>query len=153
MSPEQEIALSNLVERQLTINEKTAIDPLLVPNNRNDVEIANILSIGRTKLVSKKIGRGDVLSTIGFSAGNAILDEIDTNPIYRHIKPDLDRSDLDISSPLARQTLDTIATNALVIGFNQVHADAIKALALIPDPINFNKVSDALNIAEKRLVL
>jgi hypothetical protein len=148
MTIEQQNALESLVGRPLTSDEITSIDQFLI--NRNDVQIAIILSVGRTKLTQKLIGRGDVLNTIGFSSGNAVLDEIDTNPIYRHIRPELDRSDLDISTPLARQTIDSIASNALVIGFAEAQADAIKALALVHDPLDFNKVSDALNIAEGR---
>jgi hypothetical protein len=151
MTIEQQNALESLVGRPLTSDEITSIDQFLI--NRNDVQIAIILSVGRTKLTQKLIGRGDVLNTIGFSSGNAVLDEIDTNPIYRHIRPELDRSCLDISTPLARQTIDSIASNALVIGFGQDQADAIKALALVNDTLSFNKVSDVLNIAEGRMTL
>ena len=52
---------------------------------------------------------------------------------------------------LPRAALDGLVGS--IDGFTQAHADALKALAETPDPIHYNAVSDALNIAEGRLTL
>lgn len=149
MTPEQQNALESVAERSLTQDEITVIDRFLP--DRQDIQIAEVLSVGRIKLVKHTIGKGDVLDTIGFESGNALLDAVEANTLFRHVKPELDRGDLDISRPIVRGALDNMA--GVVSGFTQVHANALKALAEVPDPIHFNKVSDALNIAEGRLTL
>jgi len=151
MTPEQQQALEFVVDRQLTPDEITAIDTHLDFNARNDVAIAEILSVGRTKLQTYNIGTGDVLDTIGLTAGNSLLDEVYNNPNYRYVPKELDRGNLDISRASVRAVLDQIAANPLVLNFDQVHSDMLKALAEVPDPIDFNKVSNALNVAEGRM--
>ncbi len=151
MTPAQKTALESIIDRELTAEEVTSLDAHMDFNARNDVAIANILSTGRTKLQTYKIGTGDVLDTIGLTAGNSLLDEVYTNASYRYVPKELDRGDLDISRPSVRAVIDQIAANPLVLNFDQAHADLLKALAELPDPIDFNKVSDALNVAEGRM--
>ena len=47
---------------------------------RNDVVITDTFNVGRTKLVSTKIGEIRVIATLGLEAGNALLDEIYGKP-------------------------------------------------------------------------
>lgn len=152
MSPEQQSALQAVVGRELTPDELMQVEPHIQYNSRNDVAIAAILSVGRTKLVSRNIGPGDIIDAIGFESGNVLLDEVYSNPMFRHIKPELVDRNLDISRPLTISSLDMLVQAGLP-GFTQAHADILKSLAIAPDPINFNVVSDALNIAEGRVTL
>lgn len=151
MTPEQKSALEGVVGRELTFTEETEIDVLLP--ERMDVQIAAILSVGRVRLVETHVDEGKVLSTIGKTAGNALLDVIDSNPEFRHAKKQLTNRGLDVAEPMVREDLDALAASELVVGFTQTHAEAIKNLAQQPDPINFNIISDVLNIAEGRLTL
>lgn len=139
-------ALEALISRVLTQSEINLIDACITETNRNDTEITNILSIGRKTLTKRNIEKGDILDTIGLDAGNALLDAFDANPAFRHVKSELERGALDVSRPLVRSSLDSMA--GVVIGFTQEHANAIKALAEAPDPLQLIQVSRALNNAE-----
>lgn len=145
MTPAQQAALETLIDRSLTTGEIAAIDAYLDPNNRNDVAITEILSQGRTKLVKKPVGNGDILDAIGFTAGNALLDAVYGNTDFRYVKSELERGDLDISRPIVRQALDMMA--GVVAGFTQEHADVVKALAEAHDPLQLIEVSRVLNTA------
>lgn len=146
MTPSQLDALESLVGRALTQDEITAIDACITETNRNDTEITRILSIGRTQLVKKTIGKGDVLDAIGLEAGNALLDAVEANTLFRHVKSELDRGDLDVSRPIVRASLDGMV--GVVTGFTQAHAEAVKALAEAPNPLQLIDVSRVLNTAE-----
>lgn len=146
MTTAQLDAIESLIARALTQDEINQIDLCITDTNRNDTEITRILSIGRTKLVKKTIGKGDVLDAIGFGAGNALLDDVEANAMFRHVKSELDRGDLDVSRPIVRNSLDAMA--GVVTGFTQAHADAVKALAEVADPLPLIDVSRVLNTAE-----
>lgn len=150
MTPEIRFALGQLIGRALTDADVAAIAPHLAV--RNDVAIAAILSAGRTKPTVREIGNGTVLEVLGIEVGNVLLDELSNNPVYRHVKPLLDQGRLRIDSALVQATLQGFAAGQAPI-LTQAQADAMCALGKIADPIHFNAVSDALNIAEGRLVL
>lgn len=123
-------------------DEILTLDPALVAS-RDDVAIAAALSVGRKKIVPTEIGNGLVLATVGMAVGNALLDMINTADEFRYVKPLLEQGRLDISTPLARAALDGLV--GVVAGFEQSHADAIKGLAEVPDPVTFLEVSEVLN--------
>ena len=148
MTPAQLTALEAVAGRSLTEAEQTAIDAFLP--DRNDVAIAEILSVGRVTVRPFEIGNGLILSTIGLTSGNALLDYLGTDATFRHVKPLLEQGRLDVSSVLVRGALDGFASAGLI---TQGEADALKSLAETPNPIHYNAVSDALNVAEGRLVL
>lgn len=149
MTPQQKEALESLVGRSLTQVEIDDIDVHLP--NRNDVEIANILSVGRIQVRPTEVGNGLVLATVGLQVGNVLLDVLNTAPDFRYVKPLLEQGRLDITTPLARMALDGLV--GVVEGFEQSHANALKALAEYPDPIQYNEVSNKLNVAEGRVML
>ena len=95
-------------------------------------EIAAALSAGRTKIVPTEIGKGRVIATIGLESANDLLDVIDTAPDFRHVKQLLASGWLDVGAPLTRGALDNLAAGGVV---TQAEADAIKALAEVPDPV------------------
>lgn len=107
--------------------------------SRHD-EIAAVLSVGRTRVVRTEIGKGAIIEAIGLTAGNALLDVIDSDPAYRHIKQLVENGWFNIGSALARDSLDTLVPATLT----QVQADALKALADVPDPITPLQVARAL---------
>ncbi|MFK5283333.1 hypothetical protein ACI3PL_27545, partial [Lacticaseibacillus paracasei] len=74
--------------------------------------------------------------------GNALLDALNSAPDFRYVKPLLEQGRLDISSALARAALDSIV--GVVPGFEQAHADALKALAERDDSVTDLDVRKAL---------
>lgn len=108
--------------------------------NRDDGAIAAALSVGRTKLVPTEIGNGTILETIGLTAGNTLLDVLNTAPDFRYVKPLLEQGRLRVDSGLVRATLDTLVPSVLT----QAQADALKNLALVPDPVSSQDVAKAL---------
>jgi hypothetical protein len=107
---------------------------------RNDAKIAEILSASRTRLAPTKVGNLAVLKTLGIAAGNVLLDAIYLNATYRYVRPALESNNLDVSDPLVRATLDSLVPATIT----QVQADAIKNLALVPDPVTVDQVSAAI---------
>lgn len=108
---------------------------------RDDGAIAAALSVGRTKTVHTEIGNGMVLATLGLASGNALLDAIYNTPDFRYVKPLLEQGRLDISTPLASGALDGLAGAGVI---TQDEANAIKALAIVPDPVSVQDVAKAL---------
>lgn len=94
--------------------------------------IADALSVGRVKLVPTEIGAGTVLMVLGIEDGNALLDVINSVSDFRHVKPLVEQGRLRIDMPLVRATLDSLVP--LVLTTEQ--ADALKAVAEIPDPVD-----------------
>ena len=112
--------------------------------NRDDGAIAAALSVDRKKTVPTEIGNGLVLDTIGMTVGNALLDVLNNDAEFRYVKPLLEQGRLDISTPLARAALDGLV--GVVTGFEQSHADALKALAEVDDIITPQDVAKALEV-------
>lgn len=153
MTPSQQTALESVVGRALTQTEIDQIDPLLDYNNRQDVQIAEILSAGRTRLKSTPIGIGTLLAVMAPNGG-AFLDSLeamganDSNIKWLVELIRAGKFDIGLESSRAQMQAYAQAVPAL--------ADAVNALLQLgtePDPIHYNKFSDALNIAEGRMVL
>lgn len=117
----------------ITIADVRAL-PAEITNQQDTQTIADALSAGRVRLVPTEIGNGLVLETVGLDVGNALLDVIYNAPDFRYVKPLLEQGRLDIGSPLARAALDSLV--GVVAGFEQAHADAIKALAEASDQVS-----------------
>ena len=103
--------------------------------------IAAALSAGRTRLVYTEVGHGTILEQIGLAAGNALLDAIYATPDFRHVRPLLEQSRLDVAAPLVRAALDGFATAGVI---TTAQAAALKALAERPDPVSSQQVTQAL---------
>lgn len=112
---------------------------------RADWQIAEALSAGRTRLQSRFIGAGTILSTLGkpgatllrgmraLAASDAWIDEG-----LRLI----DRGEWDIGLQASQDSLDGF----VVAGYmTREAADALKALGTAPDEISTDSVSNALN--------
>ncbi len=156
MTPEQKAALEGVVGRALTGPEIAAIEPLL--EVRNDVAIAAILSVGRKRLVSKLIGVGTIIATFGSCvpplSGGAFLDalvEVGVANRDAHWAMNLiERSNFDIGEPASQYQMMqmSVALPAFAPGLM-----ALRGLAQAPNPIEYNVVSNALNVAEGRMML
>lgn len=112
---------------------------------RNDAAIATALSDGRMRIESKKIGVGTVMDCLGPVDGAAVLDALDAlRAVSSPIKWAwllLERGELDIGLPSVRSQIDMLVPAAMTAA----QAEALKALALLPDPVSVNAVSEVLN--------
>lgn len=150
MTPTQQTALEGLAGRSLTAPELAQIDVLLPI--RNDVAIAEILSLGRVKSEIVIIGSGTVLNTM--ERGGEFLDLLTSlGATDRNIYWSMDlikQGRLELGGTKVKAQLQQMAT--LKPDFAADIA-ALLALCEKPDPVHFNAVSDALNIAEGRNTL
>jgi len=100
----------------------------LVPDTQ---AIADALSVGRTRPNRREIGNGTILETIGLAAGNELLDVIQSQADFRHVRPLLEQGRLIASSPLVVGTLQSLVGTVLT----QPQADALISLGRDPDPV------------------
>jgi hypothetical protein len=109
---------------------------------RDCAEIARIrsLSAARTRPNSREIGNGSILDTLGVASGNKLLDEINTNPLYRYVKPLVEQGRLLIGSPLVAGTLLSMVPEIIT----PAEADKLVALGNDPWPFSASEVADAL---------
>jgi len=103
--------------------------------------LAAILSVGRTKTVEKLIGYGTVLEALGAENGAAFLDGLtavsaSSSPVKWALKL-LDRGELNIGAAATQSQLDALATAGVM---PQAVADALKNLAIVPDPYSIQDV-------------
>lgn len=100
--------------------------------------LVTALSAGRTRYVARDVGNGTVLEVLGLSVGNALLDLIQTQLTYRHVKPLLEQGRLRLDSAMVRATLQQLVGVEIAAGvtFQAQHADALASLAQVPDPVD-----------------
>lgn len=151
MTPAQQTALESVAGRTLKAEEIAAID-LHLPDRR-DVQIAELLSLSRVKPVSTPIGIGTVLAVLAPNGGEFLnsLEAIGaTDANVKWALKLIEQSNFDVGMPATRAQMQAfaVAVPALEIGIN-----ALLSVAEQSDPINYNAVSDVLNIAEGRMTL
>ena len=150
MTPAQQTALESISGRPLSDDDIAAIEPLLP--ERNDVAIAALLP-PKVTVQSTPIGIGTILAVLAPNGGT-FLDALET----------LGQTDANVKWALklieqSNFDVGMAATRAQMIAFAQAapaFSDGITALlatAERSEPIHYNAVSDALNIAEGRLTL
>ena len=150
MTPAQQNALEWVAGSPLSDDEMAAIDPLLP--DRNDVAIAALLP-SSLSIVSTPIGIGTILAVLAPNGG-AFLDALETlgqsDPNVKWALKLIEQSNFDVGMEATRQQMQAFAQAA------PSFADGIAALlatAERSEPIHYNAVSDALNVAEGRLML
>lgn len=109
--------------------------------SRDCQAIADIVNVGRVRNSKREIGYGTILETIGLTAGNALADEINSNPLFRYVKPLVEQGRLIAGSPLVAGALQVMVGSAKI---TQTEADALKALGLEDDPCTPQEVAEAL---------
>ena len=108
---------------------------------KDDETLAALVSVGRRKPNTREIGNGTILETIGLTAGNALLDVINTAPDFRHVKPLVEQGRLVISSSLVQATVQGLVGLSVL---TQGQADDLCALGFQPDPVTALEVRKAL---------
>ena len=112
--------------------------------SRDTTAIAAAVNVGRVKANMLEIGNGSILNTIGITAGNKLLDVINTVADYRYVKPLVDQGRLLIGSPLVQATVQNFTTIAGGSVLTQAQADALCALGMSPDAVSELDVRRAL---------
>jgi hypothetical protein len=103
-------------------------------------ELARLMSVARVRANSREIGNGTILEVLGLATGNVVLDLINGNADYRHVKPLIEQGRLLIGSPLAQTTVQSLVPAVLT----QAQADALCALGLEPHPYTAQELAEAL---------
>ena len=156
MTPAQQTALETVAGRPLTALEITALEPFI--ESRNDVEIAAILTTGQPQRRAL-IRVEDVFATL-YQTGDYVTlkqAQLAGNPLavlafgFLLDAKQLGAGMVDLDAPATIAQFDALEAAGLL---SQVGRDALDAKGWVNvEAINFNKVSDALNIAEGRMVL
>lgn len=108
--------------------------------------LAAILSVGRTKIISKPIGYGTVLATLGRGVGGAFLNTLEelgntVDPDLKWTLKTIENESFDLGEQATRDGIDGLA----VAGILSVEgAAALKALAMGPDIVTAEQVADAM---------
>lgn len=134
MTPDQQAAL-----RAQAHADEACAQPLL---ERNLVELARILSVGRTRASAREIGNGMILEALGVEAGNKLLDHIASADELRHVRPLLEQGRLTIGAPVVLAALQSFVDIPDVL--SQADADKLCALGFDPDPLTPQDVAEAL---------
>jgi hypothetical protein len=110
--------------------------------DKSIVELARILSIGRTRPSALEIGNGMILQALGVEAGNKLLDHISSADELRHVRPLLEQGRLTIGAAVVQAALQSFVGLSDVL--SQADADLLCALGLEPDPLTPQDVAEAL---------
>lgn len=147
MTPQQQSALAALAGRALTPAEVEQITALVAAGATQ--AIADILSVGRTRVQHTEVGNGTVLEALGLTVGNALLDVLlSTSPAspYRHVRPLLEQGRLRLDLAPAQMALASLVGVQIAAGvtLTQEHVDALLSRTRVPDPITHTQVGAAL---------
>jgi hypothetical protein len=174
MTPQQRTALEAVAGRALAPAEIAAIEPLLDPDNRNDVAIAAILSLRadgkpRVRIAQPTlIGHGTLADKVGLPGGplfvrslrlmaaapwpeGATQEQQVMKATIEQAWMLLERGNLDVGLTSVRSSLAGMVGK--LEGLTQAGVDALLAVAEVPDLVDVNALSRALNVAEGRMNL
>ena len=119
--------------------------------------IADALSAGRTKIISREVGDGSIALALGVPAGPVFLMQLEllantavtgeTTPeqlaqiaVARQAWRSINRVGFDVGNAGVRAGIDAMVSTLLTAE----QAEAIKALAVVPDPVSSQDVTKAL---------
>jgi len=113
---------------------------------RNCGDLAAILSAERTKIVSKPIGYGTVLATLGPEAGGTFLNTLEelgntTVPYLKWTLKTIANESFDLGEKATRDGIDGLAMAGIL---SAEGAAALKALAVVSDVVTAQDVQAAL---------
>lgn len=113
--------------------------------SREHGAIADLVSIGRVRVVPRLGGIGAVMETLGAIDGPAVLDTLEslkaTNAAIRWGLVLLERGELDFGSAVTRQLIDGLVASGVMA---QGHGDQLKAVAVVPSPVSVHEVIAAM---------
>ncbi|OQB10827.1 MAG: hypothetical protein BWY21_00134 [Parcubacteria group bacterium ADurb.Bin216] len=117
-------------------------------DERNYHVIADKVNVNRTKITYRtgEIGIGTILEVLGLQVGNALLDAIYANAMFKYVKPLLEQGRLIINSPIVQGTLASLIGQQLSaeVTFTQEHADALNVLSVGPDLVTWTQCQEAV---------
>ena len=158
MTPEQKAALEQVSGITLSDTLVALLDPLLDPENRNDVQITAVLNaeitlLEKMRLKNYAVGVGTILSELAPTGGD-FLDALeaaaaaDSNVKWSMYL--IKAGTFDVGMPASRVQMTALgaADPSLTDGMTKLLALG-EELAIL----NFNSVSDVLNVAEGRMTL
>lgn len=159
MTPAQQTALESVCGRALSAGEIAAIDPLLDSNNRQDVQIAALLTAGQPD-VTRSLRVEEVFDVL-FSSGDYLAikqAQMAGDPraaMAFAVLADarsLGNGSVNLAMPATASLLDALEAEPRLL--SQAGRAALAAAALQPAAvIPVEDVSRALNIAEGRMIL
>jgi hypothetical protein len=118
MTSEEEINLRNAIKANPDCAPYiTAKDPFT---------IAKIMSVGLKRPTDYEIGNGRILQVLGITVGSAFLDVINSNDVYRYVRPLLETGRFLIGAPEAQAAVQAFVPAVLT----QEQADAICDLGM-----------------------
>lgn len=120
--------------------EITALNRQDLVDAKEHGQLANLLSIGRTKPKTTKIGEGSILSALGVATGNVFLDVINSVADYRHVKKIISRGDFDVSDLTSRGGIQALVPSVLT----QEQANSLLALGTEPATVTVQEVITAM---------
>lgn len=156
MTLDEQEALEALVGRSLSVEEVASIDLLMDPDNRDDVQIASILSTGRTRLSSlpkavfqrwaAKTGIRAVIEDHALNSGSPL------RAIALTLR-DVLVSDIPAIDFGLEDNVLLLQAWVTAQAITQEQADGLLVLATVADAISVSAVSRALNVAQGRMML
>lgn len=163
MTPEIKSALDAVLDRPggLSDAQVAQIEPYLDRNNRSDVAITAVINQGRVRIASTLVGEGAVSNAIGFPAGSVFMralrlaaeadlpdDSAEEQAIQKAVVEEvwrhLQNGTLDLGLPTVQTKMGAIAE---LYDLTPEQVEAVKALAVVSDPVSMGAVSWALNEA------
>ena len=108
--------------------------------------LAAILSVERTKIISKPIGYGTVLGALGPEAGGTFLNVLEelgntTVPYLKWTLKTISNESFDLGEQATRDGIDGLVMAGVL---SAEGAEALKALAVVPDVVTAQDVQAAL---------
>lgn len=108
-------------------------------------QIAALVSVGRTRIVTRLGGVGAIIETLGPVDGPALLDALELlreqDPAIKWGWRLIDRGELDFGSTVTRNMIDSLVLAGVMTANS---AAALKALAVVPDPVPVDAVVHAM---------
>lgn len=157
MTPEQLAALETLAGRTIDAAEQAQLDPYLLPDNRNDVAIAGLLNANAPDLnISIKVE--DVFDVLFFSGDYLGLKQAQLSgnaqaamafAVLQDAKT-IGPGTVNLNAPATVLLFDALQNDGLLSSVGR--AALVAKSKRRPDAIPFQRVSDALNLAEGRMV-
>lgn len=139
------------------INARAASDPTFAAMlaARNDYGMAVVLSFERTKLVETMLTERGVMAALGIVDGETALAALEafaagtpSVPALVAVHPGIKRmlgwlktTGVDVGNALTQSLLDLLAVNGVLTA---AAVSTLKALAVVPDPVSADQISEAI---------
>ena len=150
MTPQQQSALEALAGRALTSEEVAQITPLVAVGNVQ--AIADILSVGRTKVVSHFASERGILERypLGPIAADELLAALEVFATTQHpmarivgraLKFLAQPEGLDIGSPATQGLLDQLQVGGVI---TEAQRNGLRQMATVANPVTREQVTEAI---------